>query len=114
MIFYKAKKGELKEDSGLQQLCNQVMEIDVAETGVKGAKSFFEAQVIYLFLVFMYLETNFQTTNSFFLLKQAFKQSFSSNFEREIREEQEERRRIEEQRKKKREEFMAKKSIFNQ
>jgi hypothetical protein len=50
MIFHKAKKGELKEDSGLQQLCNQVMEIDVAETGVKGAKSFFEAQVNHFFL----------------------------------------------------------------
>lgn len=45
MIFRKAKNGELKQDSGLQQLYDQVMEIDVAETGVKGAKSFFEAQV---------------------------------------------------------------------
>jgi hypothetical protein len=48
MIFRKAKNGELKQDSGLQQLCDtvNVFEIDVSETGVKGAKSFFEAQVI--------------------------------------------------------------------
>ena len=45
MIFRKAKNGELKQDSGLQKLFDCVMEIDVAETGVKGAKSFFEAQV---------------------------------------------------------------------
>lgn len=87
MIFRKAKNGELSKDSGLQQLYDQVMEIDVTETGVKGAKSFFEAQ--------------------------ALKQSFSNNFEREIREEQEERRRMEELKKKKRDEFMAKKSIFS-
>lgn len=87
MIFRKAKNGELTKDSGLQQLYDQVMEIDVTETGVKGAKSFFEAQ--------------------------ALKQSFSNNFEREIREEQEERRRMEELKKKKRDEFMAKKSIFS-
>ncbi|RNA06781.1 EF-hand domain-containing D2 [Brachionus plicatilis] len=87
MIFRKAKNGELTKDSGLQQLYDQVMEIDVTETGVKGAKSFFEAQ--------------------------ALKQSFSNNFEREIREEQEERRRMEEMKKKKRDEFMAKKSIFS-
>lgn len=45
MIFRKAKNGELKQDSGLQQLFDQVMEIDVAEVGVKGAKTFFEDQV---------------------------------------------------------------------
>jgi hypothetical protein len=87
MIFRKARNGELKENSGLQQLCDQVMEIDVSEAGVKGAKSFFEAQ--------------------------ALKQTFSSNYEREIRQEQEERRRLEEQKKKQRDEFMAKKSIFS-
>ena len=64
------------------------MEINVGETGVKGAKYFFEAQ--------------------------ALKQNTLTNFEREIREEQEQRRLVEEQKKKKREEFMAKKSIFNQ
>jgi hypothetical protein len=64
------------------------MEIDVAETGVIGAKNFFEAI--------------------------ALKQCSSSNFEREIRQEQEERRRMEEQKRKQREEFMAKMSIFNQ
>ena len=47
MIFRKAKNGELKSDSGLQQLYDtvNVFEIDVAETGVKGASKFFEAQV---------------------------------------------------------------------
>jgi hypothetical protein len=87
MIFRKAKNGELKADGGLQKLYDQVMEIDVSEAGVKGAKTFFE--------------------------QQALKQTFSNYYEREIREEQEERRRIEEQKKKQREEFMAKKSIFN-
>ena len=56
MIFRKAKNGELKENSGLQQLCDQVMEIDVSEAGVKGAKSFFEQQVAqnssFLFVLF--------------------------------------------------------------
>ena len=51
MIFRKAKNGELKVDSGLQQLFESVMEIDVAEAGVKGAKSFFEQQVISRFLI---------------------------------------------------------------
>lgn len=90
MIFRKARNGELNKDSGLQQLYDQVncQEIDVHEAGVKGAKSFFEAQ--------------------------ALKQTFSNNFEREIREEQEQKRREEEQKKLKREEFLAKKSIFNQ
>lgn len=88
MIFRKAKNGEFKQSSGLQQLFDQVWEIDVAETGVKGAKNFFEAQ--------------------------ALKQSSSNNFEKEIREEQEEKRRLEEQKRKQKEEFMAKKSIFNQ
>lgn len=48
MIFRKAKNGELKQDSGLQQLYESVnvLEIDVSEAGVKGAKTFFEAQVI--------------------------------------------------------------------
>lgn len=45
MIFRKAKNGELKVDSGLQKLFDSVMEINVSEAGVKGAKSFFEAQV---------------------------------------------------------------------
>lgn len=88
MIFHKAKKGELKDNSGLQQLYDQVWEIDVSETGVKGAKSFFEAQ--------------------------ALRQSSLSNFEREIRAEQEEKRMIELQRQKQREEFKAKMSVFNQ
>ena len=46
-IFRKANNGELKQESGLQQLFQSIsIEIDVAETGVKGAKDFFEAQVI--------------------------------------------------------------------
>ncbi len=45
MIFRKAINGDLKEDSGLKQLYSQIMEIDVGKEGVKGAKSFFEAQV---------------------------------------------------------------------
>ncbi len=49
MIFRKAKNGELKVDSGLQQLFSQIMEIDVGKEGVKGAKTFFEAQVSVLF-----------------------------------------------------------------
>jgi hypothetical protein len=87
MIFRKAKKGELKGDSGLQQLYDQVMEVDVSEVGVKGAKEFFE--------------------------KAALQQKFSNDFASEIRAEQEELRRIEEQKRKQRDEFMAKKSIFN-
>ncbi len=48
MIFEKAKNGELKENSGLRQLYDCcLMEIDVSEAGVKGAKSFFEAQVLF-------------------------------------------------------------------
>lgn len=87
MIFRKAKNGELKVDSGLKQLFDSVMEIDVGEAGVKGAKSFFEQQAI----------------NS----------CYSNSFEREIRQEQEERRRAEELKKKQREEFKAKMSIFS-
>ena len=49
MIFRKAKNGELKVDSGLQKLFDSVMEINVSEAGVKGAKSFFEAQVMNFF-----------------------------------------------------------------
>ena len=51
MIFRKARNGEFKVDSGLQQLFETVMEIDVGETGVKGAKSFFEQQVLIKFLI---------------------------------------------------------------
>lgn len=87
MIFRKAKNGELKVDSGLKQLFDSVMEINVSEAGVKGAKNFFEQQAI----------------NS----------CYSNSFEREIRQEQEERRRAEELKKKQREEFKAKMSIFS-
>lgn len=66
MIFRKAKNGEFKQDSGLQQLYDQVMEIDVAETGVKGAKSFFEAQVS---ILFTYLNFNKIKLRFIFILK---------------------------------------------
>ena len=65
-----------------------MMEVDVLEVGVKGAKSFFEAQ--------------------------ALKQTYSNYYDREIRAEQEERRRQEDLKKEQREKFMAKMSIFNQ
>lgn len=86
MIFRKAKNGELKQDSGLQQLYAQLYEIDVGKEGVKGAKNFFEAQ--------------------------ALKQQSSNSFEAEIRQEKEEKKRLEELKKKQSQEFLAKKSIF--
>jgi hypothetical protein len=87
MIFRKAKNGELKQDSALQQLYSQLYEIDVGKEGVKGAKNFFEAQ--------------------------ALKQQFSNLFELEIRKEQEEKKRLEELKKKQHEDFLAKKLMFN-
>jgi len=86
-LFRKVRNGEYKTDSGLKQLYDQLMEINVAETGVRAAKNFFEAQ--------------------------ALRQNSSSNFEKEIREEQEAKRRIEEEKRKKKEEFMSKMSLFN-
>lgn len=86
MIFRKARNGELKQDSGLQQLYSQLYEIDVGKEGVKGAKNFFEAQ--------------------------ALKQQFSNIFELEIRKEQEEKKRLEELKKKQHEDFLAKKLMF--
>ncbi len=111
-IFRKANNGELKQESGLQQLFQSVsLEIDVAETGVKGAKDFFEAQVIFQNLLIWPIHIS---KTNFNLKLKALKQSSSNNFAKEILEEQEERRRMEELKKKKRDEFMAKKSIFNQ
>jgi hypothetical protein len=49
MIFRKAMNGDLNDDSGLKQLYSQIMEIDVGKEGVKGAKSFFEAQVWFFY-----------------------------------------------------------------
>ena len=46
LLFRKALNGELKVDSGLHQLYSQLIEIDVQKEGVKGAKMFFETQVI--------------------------------------------------------------------
>ena len=45
MIFRKVKNGEFSSDLGMQQLYDTVLEIDVAQCGVKGASTFFEAQV---------------------------------------------------------------------
>ncbi len=44
LIFRKAAKGELADDSGLAALAKQC-EINVDEVGVGGAKEFFEAKV---------------------------------------------------------------------
>jgi len=92
-LFLKAKNGEFKNKSlesaqeGLKQLYDQLMEINVSETGVLAAKSFFEAQ--------------------------ALRQSLSSNFEREIQAEQNAKRHAEEEKRKKREDFLSKMSMFN-
>ena len=62
-IFRKANNGELKQESGLQQLFQSLsMEIDVAETGVKGAKEFFEAQVSDWNVLFCFFKPSFNTS----------------------------------------------------
>ena len=85
MIFRKAAAGELAEDSGLSQLA-QLTEIDVDETGVGGAKDFFEAKII--------------------------QAGASSKYEQELKMEQEERKREAEEAKKKKEAFKAKREAF--
>jgi len=65
LIFRKAANGELEADSGLSQLAT-LTEIDVDETGVLGAKDFFEAKMV--------------------------DQNASSRFEAEMKQEQEERK----------------------
>ena len=45
LIFRKAAAGELAEDSGLNDIFRNVTEIDVDETGVSGAKDFFNSKV---------------------------------------------------------------------
>lgn len=87
LIFYKAKAGELEEDSGLMALA-KCSEIDVSLEGVKGAKNFFEAKVQAL--------------------------SFGSKFEAEIKAEQDERKRQEEEKRNRRAAFKELKSTFTQ
>lgn len=56
LIFRKANAGELESGSGLLELYQNLTEIDVDAEGVKGAKNFFEAKVMYmsgLFLTFL-------------------------------------------------------------
>ena len=45
MIFRKVRNGEFSSELGMQQLYDTVIEINLAECGVKGAGTFFEAQV---------------------------------------------------------------------
>jgi hypothetical protein len=51
LIFRKAGAGELDEDCGLSQLA-RLTEISVEEVGVNGAKTFFEAKVIFFEALF--------------------------------------------------------------
>jgi len=46
LIFRKAATGELQNE-GLQEVYKQMHEVDVDKEGVKGAKHFFEAKVLY-------------------------------------------------------------------
>lgn len=85
LIFRKAALGELEEGSGLSQLA-VATEIDVDETGVLGAKDFFEAKI--------------KNVNS------------SSKFEDEIRSEQEERKKEMEAARLRKQAFKAKAQSF--
>ncbi|XP_067658847.1 EF-hand domain-containing protein D2-like [Haliotis asinina] len=88
LIFRKAAAGELDEGSGLYELYANVSEIDVDETGVRGAKDFFEAKI--------------KT------------QTIQSKFEDEIRQEQEDKKREAEEAKERRQAFKAKREVFGQ
>ncbi|XP_071110053.1 EF-hand domain-containing protein D2-like [Haliotis cracherodii] len=88
LIFRKAAAGELAEDSGLYELYANISEIDVDETGVRGAKDFFEAKI--------------KT------------QTIQSKFEDEIRQEQEDKKREAEEAKERRQAFKAKREVFGQ
>ncbi|XP_046559216.1 EF-hand domain-containing protein D2-like [Haliotis rubra] len=88
LIFRKAAAGELDEGSGLYELYANVSEIDVDETGVLGAKDFFEAKI--------------KT------------QTIQSKFEDEIRQEQEDKKREAEEAKERRQAFKAKREVFGQ
>merc|ERR1712203_45111 len=85
LIFRKAAAGELKADSGLGILANQ-LECNVEEVGVGGAKDFFEAKIDAI--------------------------TKSSKFEDEIREEQENRKREEEEKKQRQQSFKERAAMF--
>ncbi|XP_054769073.1 EF-hand domain-containing protein D2 homolog [Lytechinus pictus] len=85
LIFKKAAAGELAEGSGLSQLA-QLTEINVDETGVGGAKDFFESKIKV--------------------------QSQENKFYQEILDEQEERKKEAETKKLRQQEFKAKAAIF--
>ena len=89
MIFRKARLGELDMESGLGKLAT-LSEVDVDAVGVGGAKTFFEAKVIFSEEV-IYLTHNFSSCNH-----QIAEVSKGSKFAEEIKEEQEERKREEE------------------
>ncbi|XP_014667884.1 PREDICTED: EF-hand domain-containing protein D2-like [Priapulus caudatus] len=85
LIFRKAADGELVLDSGLCQLANLV-EVEVHEVGVGGAKDFFEAKINQI--------------------------SNTNKFEQEIRQEQEEKKREIEEKKERKKAFKEKQSLF--
>lgn len=85
LIFRKAAEGTLEIGSGLAELA-RLAEIDVDETGVRGAKDFFEAKMM--------------------------QASAGSKFEMEMRLEQEEKRRDAEEKKAKQEAFKNKRAAF--
>ncbi|XP_071945093.1 EF-hand domain-containing protein D2-like [Antedon mediterranea] len=85
LIFRKAAAGELDADSGLCELA-KLTEIDVDESGVSGAKDFFEAKIHQI--------------------------TASDKFEKEIREEQEERKREQEESKIRKQAFKEKQNAF--
>ena len=89
MIFRKARLGELDMESGLGKLAT-LSEVDVDAVGVGGAKTFFEAKVIFSEEV-IYLTHDFSSCNH-----QIAEVSKGSKFAEEIKEEQEERKREEE------------------
>ena len=85
LIFRKAAEGTLEAGSGLAQLA-QLTEIDVDETGVRGAKDFFEAKMM--------------------------QAQAGSKFEMEVRLEQEEKRKQEEEKRARQEAFKNKRNAF--
>lgn len=87
LIYRKARAGELVAESGLSQLA-ALTEIDVDETGVVGAKDFFEAKIA--------------------------EQKASIKFEEEIKAEQEERKRIDDERQQRLAAFKHKARMFEQ
>lgn len=86
LIFRKAAAGDLEENSGLYDLYKNMDEIDVDVEGVKGAKNFFQAKIQ--------------------------KQTESTKFEQEIRQEQEEKKKQAEEAKERKKAFKEKASVF--